>query len=85
LTQYQGSKGHSVTSDVPIIGDILRRRKGYKIFTKLGISMQSSELDEESKYLCTFATAFGKFKYNILPMGLISSPNCSGGNGKQMT
>ncbi len=28
------------------------------------------ELDNESKDICTIATAFGKFKYNILPMDI---------------
>jgi hypothetical protein len=30
---------------IPIIGDILRRRKGYKLFTKIDISMQYSPLN----------------------------------------
>ena len=60
---------------LPIIKDILKKRKGYLFFSKLDVSMQyyTFEVDDGLKDLCTIATLYGLYKYNGLPMGL----NCA--------
>ena len=61
---------------LPIIIDILRKRVGYKFFTKMDISMQyyTFELDDESQDFCTICTPFGMYKYARFTMGLKYSP-----------
>ena len=61
LKQYQ----------LPVISEILKKRKGYTFFSKMDISMQyyTFDLDEANKYLCTICTLFG------LPMGLKYLPD----------
>jgi hypothetical protein len=57
-------------------GIFLHRHTGYTVYTNLHTSIQyyTLELDDKSKYLCTIATPFGKFKYNRLPMKLTLLP-----------
>ena len=61
---------------MPLIHNILRRRGGYRFFTKIDISMQyyMFALDKEAQLLWTIVTPFGKCKYLRLPMGVKVSP-----------
>ena len=45
---------------------------GKKIFTVIDMSdcYWHKKLDEESSYLCTFNTPFGRFKFNRMPFGI---------------
>ena len=62
---------------LPRIYDVLRKRKGYKYFTKIDISMQyyTFELTEKAKELCVIVTPYGKFEYQVAPMGVKQSPD----------
>ncbi len=61
---------------LPIISDIPRKQTGYTFFSQLDISIQyyTFALDEESKDLTRIVKPFGKYCYNVLPMGLKRSP-----------
>ena len=60
---------------LPRIQDILKKRSGYKFFTKLDLSMMfyTFEMDEASKNLCAIVTPFGNYRYTRLPMGVKQS------------
>ena len=62
---------------LPLIHDIVNRRKGYQYFTKIDLTMfyYNLELDEASKQLCTIVTPYGKYQYCRLAMGLKTAPD----------
>ena len=75
LQAQQGIKQNKYP--MPLICDILHRRRGYNFFKKIYISMQyyTSDLDEEAHDLYTIFTPFGKFKCLRLPMGIKFLPD----------
>ena len=61
---------------LPIIIDILGRRKGYEFLTKLDTSMMfyTFPLNDESSKMCTIVAPFEPFQYNRVPVGFVNSP-----------
>ena len=62
---------------IPIISEVLKRRKGYKYLSKIDLSMMfyTFVLDKKSREKTTIATPFGLFRYKRLPMGTCISPD----------
>ena len=71
---------------LPRIQDILKKRNGYKYFTKLDLSMffYTFEMDESSKDLCAIVTPFGNYRYTRLPMGVKQSPDIAQAHIEQL-
>jgi transposase InsO family protein len=61
---------------LPVIGDIMRKRQGYKFMTKLDLSMMfyAIELTDRAKDLCVISTVYGNYRYRRAPMGMRNSP-----------
>ena len=61
---------------LPTIEDVATRLHGAKIFTKLDVKngFWHIGLDQESSYLTTFNTPFGKYGWKRMPFGLCSAP-----------
>jgi hypothetical protein len=60
---------------IPTLKDVTSQLSGKKVFTILDEKdgYHQVQLDEESSYLCTFQTPFGRYRYTRLPFGLRSS------------
>ena len=61
---------------LPTREEIMAKFSNAKVFTKLDASQGfwQMKLDEESSYLTTFTTPFGRFRYKRLPFGIKSAP-----------
>jgi hypothetical protein len=61
---------------LPVLEDILPDLANAKIFTTLDLKngFWHLRLDKESSDLTTFATPFGRYKWNVLPFGLAPAP-----------
>ena len=57
---------------LPRIGETMQQLEGFQYETELYINMgyYTIRLSPASEYMTAIATEFGKFRYNLLPMGM---------------
>jgi predicted aspartyl protease/transposase InsO family protein len=61
---------------IPLIGELMERLEGSKIFTKIDIrqGFHRIRIAEGHEDLTTFRTRYGTFKYHVVPFGLTNGP-----------
>lgn len=61
---------------IPTREEVMSKFAGAKYFSKLDASsgFWNIKLEDESSYLCTFNTPFGRYRYLRLPFGISSAP-----------
>ena len=61
---------------LPTVEDIATRLHGAKVFTVMDVrnGFWHVSLDEESSYLTTFQTPFGRYRWKRMPFGISSAP-----------
>ena len=61
---------------LPLIGDLLDRVKGAKVFTKLDLKSAYNlvRIKEGDEYKTAFRTRYGHFEYLVMPFGLKNAP-----------
>ena len=61
---------------LPTVEDIATRLHGAKVFTVMDVrnGFWHVSLDEESSYLTTFQTPFGRYRWRCMPFGISSAP-----------
>ena len=63
---------------LPLIDDVLPELTNAKVFSKADLKdgFLQIELDEESSYLTTFQTPWGRYRYKRMPFGISPAPEC---------
>ena len=61
---------------LPTVEDIATRLHGAKVFTMMDVrnGFWHVSLEEESTYLTTFQTPFGRYRWKRMPFGISSAP-----------
>ena len=61
---------------IPTLDELTAKLKGVKHFSVLDLKdgFWHVQLDEQSRKLCTFATPFGYYKFNVMPFGIKCGP-----------